>query len=297
MTPLERMHRSGARRARRSTVAFASLLAIVGAGVAAAGAPGPDEEPPDVAREERAGERTIAPAVAEPVTDTPVMSNILPRAGSRALPSRPVLDPSARLLDEDEASEAWTLYVELESGHRVTQRFLLTNAGPGEHSAVAVGHLVEPGRAPYRYENGRRRSRWTLSDDRLFFDIAASHLDLHRPKGELRITKDDIEIRLFFDFPRNAPSARVPAERLPRDYHVDVLAVGAETTGSILAPWMDVPVETRGRTWLVHTWTEREEVSEPGKGRAGQVAAAMGGPLGRVALAFIQNDDLVLATY
>ncbi len=171
----------------------------------------------------------------------------------------PLPDPSARLLGADDASEYWTLYIELESGHRITQRFLLTNAGPGKQTAVAVGHLLEPGRAPYRYVNGRRRSRWTLSKDRLFFDIAASHLDLHRPRGELRITKDDIEIRLFFDFATSDLAAPVPRNRLPSGYRVDVLAVAAATQGSIHAPWMAAPIQTVGRTWMVHTWSEKSE--------------------------------------
>ncbi len=229
-------------------------LALTGslllASVAVAGAPGPE---PALADPEPVVETHAASA-----PGTPVMSNV-PRLPTPPPAPRPVLDPAARLLSEDEASEAWTLFIELDTGHRITQRFLLTNVGPGEHSAVAVGHLVEPGRAPYRYENGRRRARWTLSDDRLFFDIAASHLDLHRPKGELRITKDDIEIRMFFDFNAHAPSARVPSAALPPDYHVDVLAIGAPTHGTILAPWMTTPVEARGQAWLVHTWTPREE--------------------------------------
>ena len=172
---------------------------------------------------------------------------------------RPLLDPSARLLGADDASEYWSLYIELESGHRITQRFLLTNAGPGEHTAVAVGHLLEPGRAPYRYVNGRRRSRWTLSKDRRFFDIGASHLDLHRPLGQLLITKDDIEIRLFFDFAASDLAASVPENRLPSGYRVDVLAVAATTRGSIHAPWMAAPIKTMGRTWLVHTWSGKRE--------------------------------------
>ena len=223
----------------------ASLL--LGSTAAVAGAPGPEDEPPPP-----------SPGFDAGPSERPAMSDA-PRVPSPPRAVRPVLDPSARLLSEDDASEAWTLFIELESGHRITQRFLLTNVGPGEHSAVAVGHLVEPGRAPYRYENGRRRARWTLSDDRRFFDIAASHLDLHRPRGELRITKDDIEIFMFFDFPEHGASARVPASRLPPDYHVEVLAIGAPTKGTLLAPWMERPLETRGRAWLVHTWTPREE--------------------------------------
>ncbi|MAG34230.1 MAG: hypothetical protein CL908_25405 [Deltaproteobacteria bacterium] len=183
-----------------------------------------------------------------------------PRPGDDLIADGPVvLDPAARLLDGDGASEYWTLFIELDSGHRITQRFLLSNAGPGQHTAVAVGHLSEPRRAPYRYQNGRRRPRWTLSEDRLFFDIGASHLDLHRPTGELRITKDDIEIRLFFDFRESGLAARIPSDRLPKGYHIDVLSVGAATHGTLHAPWMDAPIEARGRTWLAHTWTNRDE--------------------------------------
>jgi hypothetical protein len=171
------------------------------------------------------------------------------------------LDPSARMVEGDSASEYWTLFIELDSGHRITQRFLITNSGPGDHSAVAVGHLIEPGRPPYRYVNGRLRNAWTLSPDRLFLDIAASHLDLHRPKGALKITKDDIEIRLGFDFSDTAASARVPATQLPSRYFVEALAVGAVTQGTIKAPWMAAPIAVTGHTWLVHTWTPADEAA------------------------------------
>lgn len=171
------------------------------------------------------------------------------------------LDPSARMLESDQASEYWTLFVELDGGHRISQRFLITNAGPGTHNAVAVGHLMAPGRPPYRYVNGRMRNAWTLSPDRLFLDIAASHLDLHRPTGALKITKDDIEIRLEFDLSDDAPAGRVAPGTLPSHYFVEALAVGASTRGTLRAPWMTEPLEVTGRTWLVHTWTPEEEAT------------------------------------
>ena len=77
--------------------------------------------------------------------------------------------------------------------------------------------------------------------------------------GHCEITKDDIEIRLFFDFAPQDPSSSIPAERLPPGYHVDLLALGAATRGSIKAPWMDRPLESKGRAWVVHTWTEEDE--------------------------------------
>ena len=228
------------------------LTSSLAAWPVSAGAPGPEPE----------FEEPVEPTpVSEPITSS--IAPVEPRVARRPLSApRRVPNPAARLLSGDDASEYWTLFVELDSGHRITQRFLVTNTGPGDHNAVAVGHLVEPGRKPYRYENGRRRSRWTLSDDRLFFDIAASHLDLHRPTGELRITKDDIEIRLFFDFPETGLARSIPSERLPKGYHVDVLAVGAAIRGTILAPWMSQPLATEGRVWMAHTWTKREEADQ-----------------------------------
>ena len=249
---------------RTLTILLALGVAGLPAGVSLAGAPGPWE--PDAGATEtsaREGTEVVEPTPREiepfPATPPSPPEPSPPAPTIPAMPPRPVLDPAARLVSGNKASEAWSLFVELDSGHRITQRFLLSNAGPGDHNAVALGHLIEPGRAPYRYQNGRTRANWTLSDDRLFFDISASHLDLHRPKGELRITKDEIEIRLFFDFGANAASARVPRERLPSGYNVEVLAVGAPTTGSIHAPWMDEPLQTTGRTWLVHSWTKKDE--------------------------------------
>jgi hypothetical protein len=192
-----------------------------------------------------------APPAAEPVVTRSVVA-------PAKTPTTP-LDPKARLLAGDHASEYWTLFAELDSGHRITQRFLITNAGPGDHSAVAVGHLLEPGRPPYRYVNGRQRHAWTLSPDRLFLDIAASHLDLHRPRGALKITKDDVEIRLDFDFAPSVLSGRVPASQLPSRYFVEVLAAGVVTQGTIKAPWMAAPLATKGHLWLVHSWTPDDE--------------------------------------
>ncbi|MEZ4334484.1 MAG: hypothetical protein R3F35_22240 [Myxococcota bacterium] len=105
------------------------------------------------------------------------------------------------------------------------------------------------------------RNAWTLSPDRLFLDIAASHLDLHRPTGALKITKDDIEIRLAFDLSDEAPADRVAASVLPRHYFVEALAVGASTRGTLQAPWMSEPRKVIGRTWLIHSWTAEEEAS------------------------------------
>ena len=237
-------------------VAAVSMIAVVNAPASHAGAPGPEPTLPS------SSEVPVSPGPTGFNESTAISWDFPAQDGApRAVPAEPavVLDPSARLVSGSDASESWTLYIELESGHRITQQFLLSNAGPGDHNAVALGYLTEEGREPYRYVNGRRRARWILSKDRLYFDISASHLDLHRPTGELKITKDDIEIRLFFEFAESNLSRIVPSNMLPKNYHVEVLAIAARTHGTIRAPWMKEPLETQGRTWLVHTWTPRSE--------------------------------------
>lgn len=243
-----------------------SLLALTALGLAldapdqafAEAAPASPIEPAEPA-EPPTTSRTTSPTT--PPTTTPTTRAAAKPAPSSIAKATALLDPRARLLSGDSASEYWTLYVELDSGHRITQRFLISNLGPGDHSAVAVGHLSEKGRPPYRYVNGRRRDAWSLSPDRLFLDIAASHLDLHRPKGALKITKEDIEIRLEFDFSDKVFAGRVPAAQLPSRYFVEVLAVGAVTQGTIKAPWMAAPLAVTGRTWLVHSWTPDDEAA------------------------------------
>lgn len=237
-----------------------SLLALTALGLAV--------EAPDQVFAEAAPASPIEPAEPPTTPPTPTPTPTTPPTGRAAKPAASsiakttaLLDPRARLLAGDSASEYWTLYVELDSGHRITQRFLISNLGPGDHSAVAVGHLSENGRPPYRYVNGRRRDAWTLSPDRLFLDIAASHLDLHRPKGALKITKQDVEIRLEFDFSDKVFAGRVPAAQLPSRYFVEVLAVGAVTQGTIKAPWMAAPLAVTGHTWLVHSWTPDDEAA------------------------------------
>jgi len=179
--------RSGEKWRTITAIAALAFLSIAVTHGANAGAPGPDEHDASEAGDGNPPheKESVSPSIQSPEDETRPTR-------FRSLVSAAPLDPSARMLEGSDASEAWTLYVELDSGHRIAQRFLISNAGPGDHNAVAVGHLSEPGRPPYRYQNGRRRARWKLSDDQLFLDIAASHLDLHRPTGELRIPKKEI---------------------------------------------------------------------------------------------------------
>jgi hypothetical protein len=165
-------------------------------------------------------------------------------------------DPAARLLAGKRASEQWDLVAQLDGGYLVFARFLISNAGPGERNAVAVGHVVTPDGSSHEFQNGRKQKRWTLSEDRLFMDVGRSHLDLHSPAHRLDIHKKDLIIDLRFS-PKGGQSA--PAGLLPEGYHLDWVGSDLQAEGSLWLEGMSEPLAVRGRVAETHSWAESEE--------------------------------------
>jgi len=96
-------------------------------------------------------------------------------------------DPAARLSSAPAASEYWNLTARFDAGYRLFARFGITNEGPGERTAGALWYLVHPDGRVSEFRNGRSKSRWTLSPDRLYIDVASSTLDLHGPLRRLEL--------------------------------------------------------------------------------------------------------------
>ena len=175
-------------------------------------------------------------------------------AGGGAPP--PPLDPAARLPSGGSAFEYWDLTAQLDSGHRVVARFLISNAGPGDQLGAALGYLIQPDGTHQKFKNGRTRSNWKLSSDRLFLDIGSSHLDLHHPEGRLQISKSNVKIDLGF---RHAGGESVPPEVLPEGYQLELLAAAAPIQGTIWLKGLPEPIPVRGQVALVHSWSRRAE--------------------------------------
>jgi hypothetical protein len=167
-------------------------------------------------------------------------------------------DPAARLSRASDASEHWDVMARFDSGHRFVARFLITNEGPGEHTAVAVGHVVFPDGRVVEMRNGRRRHRWEIDEPRLRLDIGSSLLDLHGPVRTLVYDNDrrGIEIRLAFE--SSGLSSAGPAAAAG-GYRVDVLDLCARVTGTLWTRDMPAPLAVQGHASLVHTWMEQSE--------------------------------------
>src|SRR5262245_10933888 len=169
-------------------------------------------------------------------------------------------DPAARLSRSDEALEYWDLMARFDQGHRLFARVLVTNEGPGERTAVGVGHLIPPqGQGEVvEFRNGRLEGRWTVSEDGRSLRIGSTELHLAGPTRRLEHDNNrrGIEIRVRL---RADAVARRPTTGEPPDYRVDLLDLAAPVEATVLVPGMAAPVELSGRGTLTHTWMERSE--------------------------------------
>jgi len=165
-------------------------------------------------------------------------------------------DPAARLPKGGSAVEYWDLTSEFDSGHHLFVRFAITNEGPGDQLGFATGELIDPEGESTHFRNGRQKSRWTLSRDRLRLDIGKSHLDLHGPRYRLEVTKSYVKIDISF-----APRAGmvIPAGVAPEGYGLDLLALASPTEGTIWLEGMSNGLKLQGRTAAVHTVVRNSE--------------------------------------
>lgn len=181
-------------------------------------------------------------------------------AGAAAAAERPEL--AAHMSTQDSASEYWDLSVRFESGHTLLARFLITNQGPGQHTAVALGHLIFPDGSHTFFRNGRERAKWKLEQDGMLLDVGSSELDLRGPQRSYRISKERDGIMI--DLAIRASAATSLAERAgPGGYRVRIVDVAAPVEGTI---WvrdrnMPEPLAVRGRAALTQTWVDERESS------------------------------------
>ncbi len=184
----------------------------------------------------------------------PLLLAVVAGAATAAVPPRP--DPASRISQHDSASEYWDLMARFESGHRLVWRFLITNEGPGERTATAVGRLVNPDGTITRFRNARRQGSWTLDEEGLELRIGSSFLDLRGPIRSFAVdsTKQGVKI----DLRVHARDPGAPGAG-PADYRVDLLDLSAPIEGSVWVRGMEDPLTLRGRAALTHTWMEESE--------------------------------------
>jgi hypothetical protein len=109
------------------------------------------------------------------------------------------VDLAAMLPRGDEAVEYWDLVGDFDSGHRLYARFLITNVGPGDRTALAFGHWVTPDGRATAFKNGKREGNWTLAPDRKRLKIGSSVLSLGTATRHFEVDNDKRGIKIFVD--------------------------------------------------------------------------------------------------
>lgn len=167
-------------------------------------------------------------------------------------------DPAARLSAADGALEYWDFVARFEQGHRLVARVLVTNEGPGDRTAVGVGHLILPDGEVVEFRNGRLEQRWSIAADRRSLRIGSTRLELAGAPRTLEYDNDKrgIEIRLRF---HGAEPARFPRSGEHPGYRVDLLDLSVPVDATILLPGMSAPLAIAGRGALTHTWMDESE--------------------------------------
>lgn len=150
------------------------------------------------------------------------------------------------LSEAGEAGEYWDVTAVFESGHRFFSRFLVTNLGPGEQTAVGVGHVVFRDGKVSTFKYGKRAGEWTLADDRRRIKIGKATLKLFDGPCQVKVKSQKRALGIFLDF----HPEQIGHWRIARDHEVAV-ALPVPVSGTVLVPPMQEPLSVRG--WIAVT--------------------------------------------
>jgi hypothetical protein len=166
-------------------------------------------------------------------------------------------DRLSHLGDSDTASEYWDIVAHFDSDHHLFARFLITNEGPGDRTAIATWQLIDSNGKRTEFRNGRRKKRWTLSPKGDRIEIGSSIFDQSAAVHRLEYDSTKRGIRVAFQYSPNGPVGWPGAAAGP--YPFDLLELGTPVTGTIWLEGMDETASVRGTIAITHTWMENSE--------------------------------------
>jgi hypothetical protein len=187
-------------------------------------------------------------------------------------------DPVSRLSEAPGASEYWDFIATFDSGERLLARYMITNEGPGDASAFAVGQFVRADGSIVPFRNGRLAGAWTLAADRRSMKIGSSELSFVGPEIALDVDNKKRGVKIHLRF---RPGARASAGPELPDTSVDVLALTAPVTGTVWFTGMSAPQSLSGHAGISHTWMDPRESDRMARrfdffGRDGALALYLG---------------------
>lgn len=97
------------------------------------------------------------------------------------------------------STEWWVLAARLDSGDQLIVEFTLTDVGPGERNAAAIGNWVAKDGTLTPFSRAKLEGDWTPSADGKRIDLGKFVFDRSKPEAQLRVEKGSL--RIVLDFP------------------------------------------------------------------------------------------------
>ncbi len=166
-------------------------------------------------------------------------------------------DGSSNLSDGKSASEYWDIVAHFDSNYHLFARFLITNEGPGDRTAIATWQLIDPNGKRTEFRNGRRKQRWTLGPNGDHFEIGSSIYDRRKPVHRLEYDSTKRGIRVAFEYSPRGPIGWPESETDRSPF--DLLELGTPVTGTIWLEGMSETAAVSGTIAITHTWMDESE--------------------------------------
>ena len=144
-------------------------------------------------------------------------------------------------------TEWWVLAAQLDSGDRVLVELTLTDIGPGERNAAAIGEWIAADGAHTSFSRAKLGGDWTPSADGRRIDLGKFVFDRSAARAQLRVEKGSLRIALEFPLAA-APLAtkRIAGGKWTQELWIAAAPVDA----SLWKRGMAAPLRTKGRVGL-----------------------------------------------
>jgi hypothetical protein len=154
------------------------------------------------------------------------------------------------------ATEWWVLAARLDSGDQVIVEFTLTDIGPGERNAAAIGNWVAKDGTLTPFSRAKLGGDWTASPDGRRIDLGKFVFDRSKPEAQLRVEKGSLRIAL--DFPL-APAPIATRKLAAGKWTQQLWVAGAPVRASLWKRGMTATRTSVGRVALSRRLIEGAE--------------------------------------
>lgn len=153
-------------------------------------------------------------------------------------------------------TEWWVLAARLDSGEQVFVELTLTDVGPGERNAAAIGNWIAQDGTLTPFSRAKLGGDWTPAPDGKRIDLGKFLFDRSKPQAQVRVAK--ASLRLTLDFPL-AAAPLATKELAGGKWTQELWSAGTPVRVSFWKKGMAAPLVGTGRAALSRRLIEGPE--------------------------------------